>query len=316
MGRAPAISTVGLTSWDVLLATPDYPAAGGYTVIDEIASLPGGTTSNTALALAKLGAQVSFAGMTGDDDLGTRLREALALAGVETSWLLTRPDEPTDQCYIIVSHEPSDRTIYWQKGAKIVKGDPLDVPAIFGHDLVVLDIDDPPLLRFLTDLPAHTIPNTRLLGTLGYIAEFTDPDRFDVYCRFDALVGNVKEFGILTGNLELEAIIETLRDGMVGSNLRYAAISRGRDGGTFITRTERWDLPAMPVVVVDPTGAGDAFTAGIAWGLARRLPLERTLLLGNALGGLATRRLGAQTSLPDWSEVAAITGVAESEWRE
>ena len=87
---------------------------------------------------------------------------------------------------------------------------------------------------------------------------------------------------------------------------------------TLVRHYERASAKAADITVaVDVLGTtGEAFTAGIAWGLARRLPLERTLLLGNALGGLATRRLGAQTSLPDWSEVAAITGVAESEWRE
>lgn len=316
MTRPPRIATVGLTSWDTLFATPGYPAAGGYEVIDEIASLPGGTTSNTALALAKLGARVSFAGMIGDDDLGERLRAALDATGIDLRWLMVREGEPTDTCYIVVSQEPPDRTIYWRKGAKIVKGDPLDIPAVFGHDLVVLDFDDPPLLRFLTDLPAHTLPATRLLGTLGYVAEFTDPDRFDVMLRFDALVGNEREMRELTGASDLDGTIERLRAGMVGANLRAAAISRGRFGGTIITRTERWDLPAFPVTVVDPTGAGDAFTAGVAWGMARRLSWERTLQLANALGALATRRLGAQTSLPDWDEIVALTGVPEAEWRE
>ena len=314
--RQPRIATVGLTSWDVLIATPDYPSAGGYTVVEDEASLPGGTTSNTALALAKLGASVSFAGVVGDDDVGQRLRAELESAGVDTRWLLTRSGERTDSCFIVVSRDPADRTIFWTKGAKIVKGDPLDVPAIFAHDLAVIDLDDPPLVRFLTDLPAHTLPNTRLLGTLGYIAEFVDADRFEVMLRFDALVGNIKEFGILTGETELDAIVKTLRRGMVGANLRCAAISRGRNGGTIVTRDQRVDLPALPVEVVDPTGAGDSFTAGIAWGLARRLPLEQTLLLGNALGGLATRRLGAQASLPTWTEVSDLTGVSVEQWLE
>lgn len=316
MAQIPRIATIGLTSWDVLLATPSYPPVGGYEVIDEIASLPGGTTSNTALALAKLGADVSFAGMIGDDEAGENLRVALDVAGVDLRWLMKRAGEPTDSCYIVVSRDPADRTIFWRKGAKIVKGDPLDVPAIFAHDLVLLDFDDPPLLRFLTDLPAHTLPATRLLGTLGYVAEFTDPDRFDVMLRFDALVGNEREMRELTGTGSLEDAIDRLRDGMVGANLRAAAISRGRNGGTIITRDERWDLPAYPVTVVDPTGAGDAFTAGIAWGMARRLPWSRTLELANASGALVTRRLGAQASLPDWAEIAALTDVPESEWRE
>jgi ribokinase len=316
MKRSPRIATVGLASWDVLLAVNRYPDAGSYAVLDRVSSLPGGTTSNTAVALARLGAQVAFAGVVGQDEPGRLLRTALEAEGIDAAWLLDRAGEPTDACFIIVSESPADRTIYWQKGAKIVKGDPLDVPAIFGHDLVVLDFDDPPLLRFLTDLPAHTIPGTRLLGTLGYIPEFTDQDRFDVMLRFDALVGNEREYRELTGCDDLEAIVATIRDRMPGANLRMAAISRGSAGSTLFTRTERWDEPAYHVAVVDPTGAGDAFTAGIAWGMARRLPWSRAVQLGNALGALATRQLGAQASLPTWSEVAELTGIPDAGWQE
>jgi ribokinase len=278
--------------------------------------MPGGTTANTAKVLAKLGANVSFVGVVGDDLPGAALRASMNAAGIDTSWLLDRAGDPTDTCYIVVSGTPVDRTIFWRKGAKIVKGDPLDIPAIFGHDLVVLDFDDPTLLRFLTDLPAHTIPGTRLLGTLGYVPEFTGDDRFDVLFRCDALVGNEREYAELTGAHDLDRIIEAIRAGMPGANLRTAAISRGAEGATIVTLTERWDQAAYPVCSVDPTGAGDAFTAGMAWGMARRLPWSRTLELACACGALATRELGAQSALPAWGEIEALTGVPAQEWLE
>jgi ribokinase len=312
--RVPRIAAVGLTSWDVLLACDDFPPVGGYTVVNGIASLPGGTTSNTALALAKLGAKVTFTGMVGDDEQGRDLRSALEAAGVDVSGIATRVGEPTDLCYLVVSSRPADRTIFWKKGAKIVKGDQLQIPEIFGHDVVLLDVDDPPLIRFLTDLPAHTLPATRLLGTLGYAEEFNEPDRLDVLLRFDTLVGNVREFQAVTGTTSLDDAIAAIRSGMVGANLRAAAISRGVHGGTIVTKSARFDLPAFNVDVVDPTGAGDAFTAGIAWGMAKRLEWDATLMLANALGALATRRLGAQSSLPDWSEVTELTGLPAETW--
>jgi ribokinase len=316
MMRAPRIAAVGLASWDWLLTVQRYPIAGDFAYVDEVSSQPGGTTTNSAVALAKLGARVAFAGMVGDDEYGEQLRDGLRDAGIDTKWVQTRSGERTDSTYIVVSQEPRDRTIFWPPGAHLVKGDLLDVPAIFAHDLVLLDVDDMPLRRFLSDLPAHTLPATRLLGTLVYSAEPEHADRLEVMLRHDAIVGNEREAMLLTETATLDQAIAVLQTGMIGANLRAAVISRGENGATAITARERWDLPAERVVAIDTTGAGDAFTAGVAYGMALRWPWPKTLRLANAMGGLATRALGAQASLPDWPEIYALTGELESFWHE
>jgi sugar/nucleoside kinase (ribokinase family) len=313
MGRTPHIATVGLASWDTLLAVDTYPSPGRYAIVDQKASLPGGTTTNSAVALARIGARVSFVGLIGDDVPGEKIRHLLDREGVNTRWLDTRVGEPTDAAIVVVSNNPSDRTIFWPQGARIKKGDLFDIPAIFGHDLVLLDVDDMPLRRFLSDLPAHTLPGTRILGTLTYL-NHSESDRLEVMLRHDAIVGNESEVMLLTDEQSFDAAITKLQTAMVGSNLRAAVISRGALGGTAFTATERWDLPANQVDVVDTTGAGDAFTAGVAFGMSLRWPWLKTLTLANAIGGLATRALGAQESLPSLQEVAALTGEPVAYW--
>ena len=100
---------------------------------------------------------------------------------------------------------------------------------------------------------------------------------------------------------------------MVGANLRSCAVSLGAGGCRVCTRDEIWDVPGFPVEALDPTGAGDAFTAGIAWGLARRWPWPRTALLANALGALATTAIGAQDALPDRDGLSRLTGLSVGE---
>jgi sugar/nucleoside kinase (ribokinase family) len=179
---------------------------------------------------------------------------------------------------------------------------------------VLLDVDDMPLRRFISDLPAHTLPATRLLGTLVYVADESIDDRLDVMLRHDAIVGNEREFLVVTGAADLESAVALVRSKMPGNNLRTAIVSRGDRGAIAFTATEYWEHPAYAIDVVDTTGAGDAFNAGISYGMALRWPWERTLILGNACGGLACRALGAQASLPDWDEIAALTGIAVNDW--
>ena len=57
---------------------------------------------------------------------------------------------------------------------------------------------------------------------------------------------------------------------------------------------------------VDATGAGDAFRAGLLYGMLRGFDLPRSLGWGVACGSLKVRNLGAATTLPDFQEIEAL----------
>ena len=314
--RTPRIAAVGLASWDRLLVVDRHPEPGGYAVVQREASLPGGTTTNTAAALARLGAAVNLVAMVGDDDAGRALRDAMIGEGVDCRWLGCRPGEPTDAATVVVASDPPERTIYWHQGAQLVRGDRLDLAAVFGHDLVLLDVADAPLRRFLVDLPAHTAPATRLLGTLTYLADADIPDALDLALRHDVMVGNEREWRHLTGTADLDAATQAIRTRMPGSTLRAAVATRGAAGCRVWTRGETWDLPAFPVAAVDTTGAGDAFTAGIAYGVALRWPWPAAARFANAVGALSTRALGGQAALPSPREMIHLMAEHATEWDE
>jgi ribokinase len=300
---APHIAAIGLASWDTLMVVDRYPGPGEYAIVTEHRSLPGGTTTNLATSLAKLGALVTLRAVIGEDEAGRHLVADLRASGVNVDTITICDGEPTDASTIVISRKPLDRTIYWHVGAAIRKGDPLDIDTLFGQDVLVLDVADHPLRRFLTDLPAHTQPAVRMLGTLTYLVDSGEPDELDVALRFDTLVGNEREYESLTGTTDPDAAIQAVQARMPGANLRTAVMSCGPRGCQIATREDRWHIPGFELDVRDTTGAGDAFAAGIAWGMALRWPWERTGTFANALGALATRGIGAQTSLPGYDEV-------------
>jgi ribokinase len=298
----PRVALVGLASWDRLLVLDRFPPPGDQALVQRDLSAPGGTTTNTAVALARLGARVRILTAVGDDAEGTWVRRALEAEGVDCAWMLVRAGERTDLATVLVTDDPPDRTILWDQGAQIVKGDRIDVAALFDHDLVVLDLPDLPLVRFLTDLPAHTAPRARLLGTLTYLADMPRAEAFDLMLRHDAIVGCERDLLVVTGEPDLDRATAALRRGIRVSNLRTAVITRGAAGCVLIEAENAAAFPALPVTPVDPTGAGDAFAAGLAFGMALRWPWPRSARFANVVGGLAVRALGAQSSLPTLAE--------------
>ncbi|MGH2559599.1 MAG: carbohydrate kinase family protein, partial [Thermomicrobiales bacterium] len=228
--------------------------------------------------------------------------------GIDLIMLGVKSGMPTDAATVVVSRRPTDRTIFWHRGARLVRGDRLDIAAIFDHDLVFVDADDLPLRRFLVDLPAHTAPKARLLGALTYLADSSSADALDVCLGHDAIVGNERELCHVFGVHDFEAAIVRAQEAMRTANLRAGAISRGTSGATVFTVDQRWNAPAFAVDVVDTTGAGDAFAGGVAYGMALRWEWPRVARFANAVAALSTRALGSQTALPPITEIASLLG--------
>jgi ribokinase len=77
----------------------------------------------------------------------------------------------------------------------------------------------------------------------------------------------------------------------------------GSDGAMLVTREGAKHFPAWKVDAVDPTAAGDAFTAALTVQLAAGVEIEEAIQYANSAGALAVTKLGAQPSLPTRNEV-------------
>jgi fructokinase len=84
-------------------------------------------------------------------------------------------------------------------------------------------------------------------------------------------------------------------------------VTRGPRGGTVMEQGKnRFDFPAFRVKAIDSTGAGDAFTAGLLYGMLRGLPLKETIRVAAACGALVTLRRGAIPAMPGLAAVQRL----------
>lgn len=307
--HVPTIGAIGLVGWDHVVEVARYPALGGYAVVTETFEAIGGTTANSAAAARRLGAAVHLIGLVGDDPSGQATREALVAIGVDASEVRVDPVRPTDASTVVVDRGTGERSILWHQGARVAKGSRVDVDRLFGGEIAILDTDDVPLRRFLSDLPAHTRPRARLLGPLTYLADAGPPDAIEIALRHDIVVGNEREFRELTGLADAESALADLRGRLRGSNARVLVMTRGADGATAATVDDLVHAPGHRVACRDATGAGDAFVGGLAFALGCRWPLRRALALANAVGAMATTALGSQAGQPDLAAACALAGI-------
>ena len=90
---------------------------------------------------------------------------------------------------------------------------------------------------------------------------------------------------------------------------RYAVVTAGSHGAALAGPDGTEQVPGFSVSSVDSVGAGDAFVAALAVGLAAEAAPAEALRAACAAGATATTRRGAQTALPRPADVRAATGV-------
>jgi len=198
---------------------------------------------------------------TGDDTAG-HLRAALEAAGV-TPWVSVREE----------SRELESSGFQ----ANVRMGDPLHIPALFDHDVIVLACRDARLRRFLADLPVHTRPDVRIIACLHLDRGPVTGERLEDLLRFDTLIGSDGAFRMLSGSFgdefEEHPLVPVQRH-MHGSNLR-TAIAWSDKGACGIAEREGDILSIPPVSPATPPSQDGllrwpAFVGAVALGIARR----------------------------------------------
>jgi len=97
-----------------------------------------------------------------------------------------------------------------------------------------------------------------------------------------------KELVTLTGTASPEEGAQAL----LGRGVKLVALKQGEAGSTLYTAEGALQIPGYRVTEVDPTGAGDCYDAALLVGLDEGWPLAKAGLFANAVGALATTRMG------------------------
>jgi len=274
------VVVVGDIAVDVLV-TPQVPAVPGADVPARIRTLAGGAGANTAAWLAALDVPVTLVARVGDDAAGRAATAELAAAGVRTV-VAVDPELPTATVVALLAD--GDRTLLSDRGAAAALA-PVDLPPLTGvrhvhvSGYVLLDPSSRPAGR-------AAIAGARAAGATvsvdPQVAPALDATFLALVRGVDLLLPNAAELAALGGA------------GAVLAAVGAVAWTDGAAGASWADTRGRWSVPTPPVDVVDATGAGDAFDAGVlaAW-LSGAAPKE-ALRAGCAAGARAVTRPGAR----------------------
>jgi ribokinase len=298
--RRLGVLVVGGANFDYEIRAPSLPGPGETVVGETLIEAPGGKGANQAVAAARLGAATAFVGRVGDDERGQRILAQLATERIEISRAVKDPDAPTGVALIVVDGR-GEKMIVTAPGAnrRLGLADIERAAPLFASTKVVLLQLEAGVATALA--AARRGRASRAIVVLDAAPPAPLPD--ELLAAVDVVRCNASEARIISG-IEVTGV-DSAREAAFALRRRGAgAACIGVPGGDLLVFEvdELW-LPHQRVEVVDATGAGDAFSAGLAVGLAEGRSLSDAAWLGCAAAALKTTQLGAQPGLPRRADV-------------
>lgn len=266
---------------------------------------PGGAPANVAVGIARLGGQSAFIGRVGDDPFGRFMSKTLADERVDVKYMRLDPVHRTSTVVVDLDDHGERSFTFMVRPSADLFLESADLPTFSaGEWLHVCSIA-------LSAEPSRsaTFQAMAAIREAGGYVSFDPNIRPDLWqdenelrrCleqtlqSADVVKLSVEELAFLTGDVQVNVGLDTL---MARCPARLVLVTQGKEGVIAWHEGTVKHYPATPVQCVDTTGAGDAFVAGLLYGLADGQALPPVIALAQRCGALATTAKGAMTALP------------------
>jgi ribokinase len=294
----PQIAVLGAAAMDWVARVKNMPPRDGIVHADQYTPMPGGTGGNVAVGLARLGHGVRFLGVLGGDESGKILMDDFIQSGVDTSAITIDKDQRSAACFIAID-ENGERLIFGLGGVALYDH-PEQIKQNWFRDIQVLFIADAydhvaaAAMKYLKPDARVVFNPGGLMASAG--AEYLKP----FFHRADILIVSRGESEIMTGiNIPEEAARELSRRGPL-----IVMVTLGSQGALVLEKGEISFVEGYSIpIIVDTTGAGDAFSSGVIAGYLEGLSWVDAARLGCATAAIKIGYLGARGGLPGRQQV-------------
>lgn len=263
--------------------------------------IPGGKGANSALTLARLGADSIFCANLGADVHGQKLLELYRENGIDTRFIKTDKRFSTGLAAIMVEDNGDNRIVVYPGANRGLS--PADV-----EDAMTC-IPDAVLLQF--EIPEEAVIAATKFAKMRNIPVFVDTgavrkgSNIEELAPLEILSPNEMETFALTGVMptNFDNCLKAATLLMQRVETKYVVIKLGERGAYIHDGRYSQFVSPYEVEAVDTTGAGDAFTAAMTLKYIEHHDIEKAVKYANAVGAIVVSKTGASSSLPTNSEV-------------
>lgn len=274
---------VGCATLDSIALVQEYPAADSRTVAEDFATAGGGPAATAAVAAARAGAKVAFAGVLGADEEGDRIIAGLESEGVDTSAVIRDPQVNTGASVIVVSRATESRAIVTRPVP------PVHFPADARFHELLRTAD----WVHVDHLGWNAIANStglKISVDAGNPIPSFSPQGIELYVP--TIERLRAEYG---AHLTPEELVQKAIDAGASTVVATA----GSEGAWGLERGGiPFHIPATPAHIVSTLGAGDVYHGAILAAVAAGLPLAEAASFAGRTASASCAGLDGRSMIP------------------
>ena len=294
---------VGLYVLDILgRPVSEIPKGGDLAYIDELRLTVAGTAGGTIIDCAKLGLSTLAVGAVGDDEKADFVVSVLEKFGADTAGFERIKGVPTSST--ILNIRPNgERPALHLRGAcdyfmppNKEKLDIFDCKVFhLGGTGLLKKLDGSVSVELLKDAKENgCITTWDLIGATESTIDIVKP----LLPHIDYFMPSIEEASIMCGLDDPKDIAKYYLD----NGVTNCVLTMGGEGSLFVNKDETIKTPAFDINVVDTTGCGDAFDAGMITSLINDFDLEKSLKFATTTSGLVATGLGSDAGIIDFDD--------------
>jgi adenosine kinase len=253
----------------------------------------GGCSGNIAYNLKLLGGEPRIVGVMGQDCAA--YLERFQKLGISTENIMIKKDAYNAQCFVTADSDNNQINAFHPGAMSFAHEN--DVAKAGPAGIAIISPDGHlGMLQHADTLSKQNIP---FIFDPGQQMPMFTPEQLIDFINKAAYV--------TTNDYEIELLMD--RTGLtlpeIAGRLEALVVTRGEKGSEIYTKGGRIDIPAVQAeAVLDPTGCGDAYRAGLLYGLTNELGWENTGRLASLLGAIKIAHKGAQNHVLSKEEIA------------
>jgi 2-dehydro-3-deoxygluconokinase len=282
-----------------------------------------GAEANVACALASLGVETAWVSALPENPLGRRVARSLQAAGVDLSFVAWEPEARLGLFFIEFGAAPRPTSVWYDRAdSAFSRMTTFDPAAVAGASYAVTSGITLAVSEATRKLASAFIAQARLAGAsicidVNYRERLCSERKARLFLEpalaaADLVVCSRRDaarvFELQAG--DLGEVASALRDAVAPAASHVVITDGDRGCAAVADRDAAFVHDAMPAEVVDKIGAGDAFLAGLLWGLLDGAEIVRSLDYACALGALAVTVRGDQAVFTPDEVRAAVAGKA------
>lgn len=301
---AAKILMVGSIMMDLILQMPRIPHPSESLLGTTYSNAGGGKGSNSAVAAARAGGNVSVCGTLGQDANGEALLGMLKSAGINVSHLMLKEGANTGMAVIMLEENGMNRLAIYTGANNDTT--PESVEAAFAddtYDALMMQLEIP----FESNLRAFTLAKEHGMITCLDAGPAQDYP-IEKFQGITILSPNETETEALVGILpkDEESCIAASKILHERSGCKYVVLKMGEKGSFIYGEGICEMVPTFKVDAVDPTAAGDCFTGVLVKQYAETGDIVSSARYASAAAAISVQHLGAQPSLPEKEAIDAF----------